>query len=241
MLIKEMENNLALKTSLAEEKGKVEKLTIELSLANDSKEKLSKEHSLCNDSLTSLKNEHSISQESLSSLQERFNLLEQSYEKLWTSTSTSSSAIVDSNASTSDGCKRCYKIDINACVTNLDELDKKNKEIHRLKMLVKNGCKCQVEKKGTVNFKPMRHPSIKDGVGYNKYGGKSNGRDMVNGIPCVRFNKGVSLDVLLNKTCPTPQEKISIARDQPSKPRQVDTPNQHVPLSRTYASDYMCC
>lgn len=155
-----MENNLALKTSLAEEKGKVEKLTIELSLANDSKEKLSKEHSLCNDSLASLKNEHSIAQESLSSLQERFNLLEQSYEKLWTSTSTSSSATVESNASTSDGCKRCYKININVCATNLDELDKKNKEIHRLKMLVKNGCKCQAEKKGTINYKPMRHPSI---------------------------------------------------------------------------------
>jgi len=39
-------------------------------------------------------------------------------------------------------------VDIDPCVANLDELEKKDKEIRRMKMLVKNGCNCEAELRG---------------------------------------------------------------------------------------------
>ena len=60
------------------------------------------------------------------------------------------------------------------------------------------GCKCQEQSNKTI-YKAFRHPSIKEGLGYNRYDGKANGRNMVNGVPCVKFNKGVALDELICK------------------------------------------
>ena len=98
---------------------KVEKFTVELSLANDSIGKLTKKHLSVNDTITSLKNEKSIAQESLTSLEEKYCNLELNYSTLWPSTSTSPKATEDSNVSTSNGCKRCYKINVNVYATNL--------------------------------------------------------------------------------------------------------------------------
>jgi hypothetical protein len=67
-LILEKERNLALEKSLAEEKAKVEKLTTDLSLANDSNKRMSKNYTLANKSLASLKATHSELQLSLSYL-----------------------------------------------------------------------------------------------------------------------------------------------------------------------------
>ena len=101
-----------------------------MSLANASIGKLTKEHSSINDQVSSLKNEKSIAQESLISLEEKYQNLELNYSTLWVSTSTSPKTTEDSNVSTSNSCKRCYKIDVNAYATNLVELEKKDKEIH---------------------------------------------------------------------------------------------------------------
>ena len=122
---------------------KVEKLIVELSLANDSIGKLTKENSSVNDTIASIKNKKSIAQESLTYLEEKYHNHELNYNTIWASTSTSPKATEHSNVSTSNGCKICYKIDVNAYATNLVELEKKDKEIHRLKMILKNGCKCQ--------------------------------------------------------------------------------------------------
>jgi hypothetical protein len=59
LLILEKERNLDLEKSLAEEKAKVEKLTTDLSLANDSNKRMSKDYTLANESLASLKATHS--------------------------------------------------------------------------------------------------------------------------------------------------------------------------------------
>ena len=116
---REREKNHALEASSAEEKMKVEKLTVELSLANDSIGKLTKEHSSINDQVASLKYEKSIAQESLTSLEKKYRNLKLNYSTLWACTSTSPKTTEDSNVSTSDGCKRCYKFDVNAYATNL--------------------------------------------------------------------------------------------------------------------------
>ena len=62
---------------------KVEKLTVELSLANDSIGKLTKKYFSVNDQLASLKNEKSVAQESLTGLEEKYQNLELSYNTLW--------------------------------------------------------------------------------------------------------------------------------------------------------------
>jgi hypothetical protein len=58
LLILENKRNLALEKSLAEEKAKVEKLTMDLSLANDSNKRMSKYYTLANESLASLEATH---------------------------------------------------------------------------------------------------------------------------------------------------------------------------------------
>jgi hypothetical protein len=63
LLILDEEINLALEKALTEEKVKVEKLAIDLSLANDSNERISKKNTLINESLASLKATHSELQE----------------------------------------------------------------------------------------------------------------------------------------------------------------------------------
>jgi hypothetical protein len=68
LLILEKERNLALEKSLAEEKAKVEKLTTDLSSANDSNKRMLKDYTLANESLASLKATHSELQSSLSCL-----------------------------------------------------------------------------------------------------------------------------------------------------------------------------
>ena len=114
IITQEREKNQALEASIAKEKSKVKKLTVELSLANDSTRKLTKEHTSVNNQIASLKNEKSIAQDSLTHFEEKYHNLELNYSTLWASTSTSPKATEDSNVSTSNGCKRCYKIVVNA-------------------------------------------------------------------------------------------------------------------------------
>ena len=122
LLIQEKERNLALEKSLAEEKAKIEKLSINLSLANDSNKRLMKENTMASDSLASLKTTNGELQDSLSSLTVKYKDLEVNYDVLWESTKTNSKAILDSNVSTSNGCSKCHKINVQACVTNLTNL-----------------------------------------------------------------------------------------------------------------------
>ena len=106
IITQERDKNLALEASITEEKMKVEKLIVELSLANDSIGKLTKEYSSVNDLVASLKSEKSIAQESLTSLEEKYQNLELNYYTLWASTSTSPKATEDSNVSTSNSYKK---------------------------------------------------------------------------------------------------------------------------------------
>jgi uncharacterized protein (DUF3084 family) len=142
-LILEKERNLALEKSLAEEKAKVEKLTTDLSLANDSNKRMSKDYTLANESLASLKATHSELQSSLSYLTEKYKTLEANFSSLWESTKATPSARLDSSASTSKGCSICSNIDINALKTNHarieEKIKSKDKEIARLNMLITQG------------------------------------------------------------------------------------------------------
>jgi hypothetical protein len=113
----------------------------------------------------------------------KFNDLEVNYNVLWESTKSNSKATLDSNVSTSKGCSKCYKVDVQACVTNM-ALEKliqaKDAQLERLNMLVKNGYECNTKPKPKVNYKDGRYPNIKDGLGHYK-GGKINYWKVVKG------------------------------------------------------------
>jgi hypothetical protein len=157
LLIQEKKRNLILEKSLAEEKAKMVKLSIDLSLANDSNKRLMKENIVASDSLASLKATNGGLQDSLSSLMVKYKELEVNYNVLWESTKTHSKAIPNSNVSTSEACSKCYKIDVQACVNNLAKLEElvkaKDVEIKRLNI------------KPKVNYKDGRYPTIKDVLG----------------------------------------------------------------------------
>ena len=82
-------------------------------------------------------------QESFSRLTAKYKDHEVNFSALWESSKTNSKASLDSNASTSEGCSKYYKIDVQACVTNLEKLEKlikaKDVQLNRLNMLVRNG------------------------------------------------------------------------------------------------------
>jgi hypothetical protein len=60
------------------------------------------------------------------------------------------------------------------------------KDITRLNNIIASGCMDDASKK--PKFIQGRHPFIKDGLGHTK-GGKTSKRHMVNGVPCIKFEK----------------------------------------------------
>jgi hypothetical protein len=192
LLILEKERNLALEKSLAEEKSKVEKLAIDLSLANDSNKMMSKDYTLANESLASLKATHSKLQSSFSCLKEKHKILEANYSTLWESTKATPKETFDSSASTSKGCSICSNIDINFLKTNHVRLEEKikskDKEIARLNMLITQG---------NNGAKSIPKVVYKQGLGHYK-NNKVNGRVVVKGHEIPLWNKGVYLNTIMD-------------------------------------------
>jgi cytochrome c551/c552 len=127
--------------------------------------------------------------------------LEVSYNALWESTKTISKATFNSNISTSQGCSKCYKIDVQACVTNLAKLEKlikaKDSQLERLNKLVRNGYEDDTKPEPKVAYKEGRCSNKKDGIGHYK-GGKVNDQKMVKGKECVIFTNRSNLEDLMN-------------------------------------------
>jgi len=251
LLILEKERNLALEKALEEEKAKVEKLAIDLSLAKDSNERMSKELTLANDSLANLKNVHSELQQRHSSLEVKSKDREAKYDILRKSTNANSNSTLDSGASTSKGCSRCYKIDVDVCVANLAKLEKEIKAKNvQLKELSKNIGKDKVTKKSVFESHPAyhaeRYPNIKDGLGYIR-GGKANGTKRIQGQEVPLFTQGANLCDLMNFAHGVSRETTPLAKPvvvTPSKVAKASTSektcekiNEHKP-SPNYTIDY---
>jgi speckle-type POZ protein len=110
---------LSLKKSQAKDELIVDELTRESFLAKDACKKLEDEKLELQKSFESLKTSHIALEVQLDNLKNN-------------ATTTSNDALSNSKASTSNGCSRCYKIDINACATNIAEMNAMKKEIARL-------------------------------------------------------------------------------------------------------------
>jgi hypothetical protein len=122
-------------------------------------------------------------------LVEKHNKFKEQYSLLWESTPQPSKAMDNSTPSTSQGCGKCYNLDLNVYSTNLANMEAMKKEIARLNELVNKGC-MNKSASGKENqpkmpqFKNGRKPHIKDGLGHIK-GAKTNGRNLVNGYECL--------------------------------------------------------
>jgi hypothetical protein len=122
--------------------------------------------------------------------------LEEQYCILWDSNSHPSKAKDTSTPSTSQCCGKCYNLDLNAYFTNLANMEAMRKQIAKLNDIIGKGClsgKAQVSDKKANDskvpqFKQGRHPSIKHGLGHTS-GAKTNGRKIINGYECVRFER----------------------------------------------------
>ena len=125
-------------------------------------------------------------------LDEKHKELEMQFSILWDSNSHLTKAKETSTPSTSQGCGKCYNLDLNAYSTNLANMEAMRKAIARLNEIIGKGCmddkaqtndKKKDEPKGP-QYRKGRHPSIKHGLGHTK-GAKTNGRKIVNGYECV--------------------------------------------------------
>jgi hypothetical protein len=118
-LLKEKELEiLSLKKSQSKDELIVDELTRESFLAKDACKKLEGEKLELEKSFESLKTSHMALEVQLDNLKNN-------------ATTTSNDALSNSKASTSNGCSWCYKIDMNACATNIAEMNAMKKEISR--------------------------------------------------------------------------------------------------------------
>jgi hypothetical protein len=243
LLILEKERNLALEKSLVEEKAKVEKLTTDLSLANDSNKRMSKNYTLANESLASLKATHSELQSSLSCLTEKYKTPEANYSILWENTKATPTATLDSSASTSKDFPICSNIDINALKTNHARLEEKikskDKEIAQLKMLITQG-----------NIGAKSIPKVVDKQGLGHYNNnKANGRVVVKGHEIPLWNKGGYLNTIMDiahgvTTCTTTKDMPKVVNTTKGNggvntpPKASKNVVEHKP-SPNYTCDYI--
>ena len=148
--------------------------------------------------IATLKDDLNTLQEKNNALKTRNEELEEQFSILWDKTSHPMKASEISNASTSKGCDRCYNVDLEACATNLANMEAMKKKIARLNNIIASGCMDDASKK--PKFIQGRHPFIKDGLGHKK-GGKTGERKMMNGVSCIRFEKKETIgEVLLVQT-----------------------------------------
>jgi uncharacterized phage infection (PIP) family protein YhgE len=167
--------------------------------------------------IVTLKDDLNILQEKNNALKTRNEELEEQFSTLWDKTSHLTKASEISNASTSKGCDKCYNVNLEACATNLANMEVMKKEVARLNNIIASGCMEVASKK--PKFIQGRHPFIKDGLGHTK-GGKTGKRHMVNGVPCIRFEKkGTIGEVLPVQTVEAPSLNTKAPRPGGSAPK----------------------
>ena len=157
------------------------------------------------------------------------------------------------NISTSKGCSKCYKFDINACKTNLAKLEElikaKYKQLDKLNMFVKQGYEGNVKPTPKVVYKEGRHPMYGHGLGHYK-GMKVSERKVVKENEVISFTKsgnlgnlmdiahGVTTDVSTHdklKSASTTTKGSGVIKSSPKESNNVVA---HEP-SPSYTSDYM--
>jgi hypothetical protein len=145
-----------------------------------------REHALTNKASIALNDKYCI-------LVEKHNKLEEQYNLLCESTPLSSNTNDTSIPSTSQGCEKCYNLDLNVYSTNLANMEVMKKEIARLNAMLgkrsmegKKSVGGKVKQPKRPQYKDGRNPHIKDGLGHT-HGGKTNRRKVINKYESVQF------------------------------------------------------
>ena len=99
------------------------------------KDDLTRKFSFVNDTNTFLRKDNDKLQESITSLQANHTALEVQFNTLWESASKTRETFNSSSPSTSNGCARCYNIDIQTCATNHIEMNAMKKVSPKRKTL----------------------------------------------------------------------------------------------------------
>nr|AAL58143.1 putative polyprotein [Oryza sativa Japonica Group]AAL79353.1 Putative polyprotein [Oryza sativa]AAP53282.1 Zinc knuckle family protein [Oryza sativa Japonica Group] len=174
--------------SLAKECAKNEQLANELNLANGS--------------LASLRDVNETLQDKFANLDKSHKDLEVQFDTLSNSTYQPNVVSNPSNPSTSNGCARCYNIDLNSYDTNVDAMQALKKENERLGTLMKYGCMKTYHSKDALYKTITAHPN-KDGHGLRFSGGSPvSKRVMVNGKECLMFVREGKAPQASEVTCP---------------------------------------
>jgi hypothetical protein len=163
---------IACKEALMLERSEVDSL-------NKALAKEQREHALTKKANIALNDKYCV-------LVEKHNKLEEQYSFLWESTPQPSNTKDTSNPSTSQGCKKCYNLDLNVYSTNLVNMEAMKKDIRERCMKDKRAASGKENQPKRPQYKDGRPPHNKDGLGYTK-GAKSNGRKVINGYKCVQF------------------------------------------------------
>ena len=152
---------------------------------------MSNDCDLANSSISSLKSNNSMLKEKLSCLDKNYKTLEMQIDTLKSGSSNSNEANLLSSASTSNGCSRCFNVDINACTTNVESFQALQKENERLNALVKYGCiKTYKSKDALYKTIQAKDNKLKRGLRFDQYTSKPNGHVILNGVECLKFVKG---------------------------------------------------
>jgi len=171
LLILEKERNLELQKLIDEKDEEIEDLTKELALVNFTMEERKVELFKANNSIVDLKSANETLQSNISSLKIQCQELEVQLDTLKKANSYTSSTKIDSSSSTSNGCKRCFNHDINACATNLDKIGILENKVKLLNNMIRE--EMFVNKDGSrkveTKYKPMINNQGKKGLGHNSH------------------------------------------------------------------------
>lgn len=165
LLILEKERNLELEKLLACKKEEKEKLDQELAKSKET--------------LTSLESSNVALKDKLSGLTKTHKDLEVQFDALWSSSSSNSKdASLSTKASTSNGCAKCFDIDIDAFATNEKKLKHEQEKCRRMNFMIMQGMVGLDDKEREAKYKYARdswdmenkysRPMSKYGIGYNK-------------------------------------------------------------------------
>ncbi|KAG2645150.1 hypothetical protein PVAP13_2KG212110 [Panicum virgatum] len=114
----EREENKMLVNSIKVKDGTLLELKESLSSEKEQVNDLTRKFSFVNDTNTFLRKDNDKLQESITSLQANHTALEVQFNTLWESAPKTRKTSNSSSPSTSNGCARCYNIDIQNCATN---------------------------------------------------------------------------------------------------------------------------
>ena len=91
-------------------------------------------------------------------LDEKHKELELQYGILWDNNSNPSKAKETSTPSTSQGCEKCYNLDLNVYSSNLANMEALRKEIARLNKMIASGCMDDMTQNGHKKIEEPKRP-----------------------------------------------------------------------------------